>query len=57
MSAGTIAIVAGAYVFMLVLVLSLLVSSKRGEQAAQKAVELERAARAREREGQRRDVA
>jgi hypothetical protein len=42
MSVTAIAIVAGAYVFMLVLILSLLTSSKRGEQAAQRAVERER---------------
>ena len=57
MTVDTIAIVAGAYLFMLVLVLSLLTSSKRGEQAAQEAVERERAKVAGMRERERRDVA
>lgn len=57
MTVDTIAIVAGAYLFMLVLVLSLLTSSKRGEQAAQEAVERERAKVAGRRERERRDVA
>ena len=57
MSWDTIAIVAGADVFMLVLILSLLTSSTRGEAAAQRAVERERAELARRRERERRDVA
>lgn len=42
MSVTAIAIAAVAYLFMLVLILCLLVSSKRGEQAAQRAVERDR---------------
>ena len=57
MSLDTIAIVAGSYVFMLVLILSLLTSSKRGEEAAQRAVERDRADLARRRERERRGAA
>ena len=57
MSLDTIAIAAGAYVFMLVLILSLLTSSKRGEEAAQRAVERDRAELARRRERGRRGAA
>lgn len=57
MSAQTIAIVACAYVFMLVLILSLLCSAKRGEQAAQREVERVRAERARRREEEHSDAA
>lgn len=56
MSWDTIVIVAGAYAFMLVLILSLLTASKRGDQAAQRAVAEDRA-RQRQNEEDRRDVA
>jgi heme exporter protein D len=54
---ATIAIIVGAYAFMLLLVVSLLTASKRGEQEAHREVLRERARRQREAEGERRDVA
>ena len=57
MSWATIALVAGAYAFVLLLVISLLTASKHGEQEAHRAVLRERARRRREAEEERRDVA
>jgi hypothetical protein len=57
MSWDMIALVAGGYAFLLLLILSLLTASKRGEHEAHRAVAQERARERGKREGDRRDAA
>jgi phosphate/sulfate permease len=54
---ATIALVAGAYAFVLLFVISLLTASKHGEREAHRAVVREKARRLREAEKEHRDVA